>query len=92
MGGLDVFLPYVKSYVNTFAGLSISTDDWKAHLYKYFGANGGKEAIKKLDSVKWDEWLHGEGTKLPVEMSQFYNASLADAVCILDIINSLVPR
>ena len=80
MGGLEVFGPYVQDYVKTFAGLSISTDDWKAHLYRYFEANGGKEAIKKLDGVKWDEWLHGEGTKLPVDMAPFYNASLAEAV------------
>ncbi|KAL7415639.1 peptidase family M1-domain-containing protein [Mrakia frigida] len=79
MGGLDVFLPYVQSYVKTFAGLSISTDDWKAHLYAYFTKNGGPEAVKKLDGVQWDAWLNGEGTKLPVDMSQFYDASLADA-------------
>jgi leukotriene-A4 hydrolase len=78
LGGLDAFKPYIQSYVSTFAGQSISTEMWKDHLYSFWKKHGGEEAIKKLDSVKWDEWLHGEGTKLPVEMK--YDTSLADSV------------
>ena len=53
MGGLDVFLPYVKDYVNTFIGKSITTEQWKSHLYGYFEKNGS-DKVKALDSVNWD--------------------------------------
>ncbi|KAI0324458.1 hypothetical protein GY45DRAFT_1331548 [Cubamyces sp. BRFM 1775] len=75
LGGLDEFLPYVYDYVSTFMGKSITTEDWKAHLYAYWEKHGGEEKIKALNSVKWDEWLYGEGTKLPVEM--IYDTALA---------------
>ncbi|GJE92045.1 M1 family metallopeptidase [Phanerochaete sordida] len=75
LGGLDVFLPYIYDYVNTFTGKSITTEVWKKHLYAYFTANGGAEKIAALDSVHWDAWLHGEGTELPVKME--YDTSLA---------------
>ena len=49
-----MFLPYVKNYVETFTGQSITTDMWKDHLYDYFRKNGGADAIKLLDGIKWD--------------------------------------
>lgn len=54
LGGLDVFLAYAKDYVKTFVGQSIGTEEWKAHLYSYFKANGGDEKVTILDSVNWD--------------------------------------
>ncbi|KAK0431183.1 hypothetical protein EV421DRAFT_1854688 [Armillaria borealis] len=75
IGGLDVFLPYVSDYVNTFMGKSITTNEWKAHLYAYYEKHGGPEKIKALDSIDWDAWFYGEGTSLPVTME--YDASLA---------------
>ncbi len=54
LGGLDVFLPYIKDYVSTFMGKSIITDQWKDHLYGYYEKHGGAEMIKKLDSIDWD--------------------------------------
>lgn len=53
LGGLDVFLPYVKDYVNTFIGKSITTEQWKSHLYGYFEKNGG-DKVNVLDNVNWD--------------------------------------
>lgn len=53
LGGLDVFLPYVRNYVNTFMGKSITTDQWKDHLYAYFEKNGGEEKVKALNTVDW---------------------------------------
>ncbi|KAL6301026.1 peptidase family M1-domain-containing protein [Sparassis latifolia] len=67
LGGLDVFLPYVKDYVSTFMGKSITTDEWKAHLFAYFEKHGGEEKVK--------EWLHGEGLTLPNTM--VYDTALA---------------
>jgi len=68
LGGLHVFLPYVKDYVNMFMGKSITTQQWKDHLYDYFQNHGGKEKIELLDSIDWNAWFYGEGLKLPVEL------------------------
>lgn len=54
LGGLDIFLPYVRDYATTYIGKSITTDEWKAHLYKYFETHGGSEKIKALDSINWN--------------------------------------
>lgn len=35
-------------------GKSITTEQWKDHIYRYFEKNGGEEKIKALDSVDWD--------------------------------------
>ncbi|KAJ7221960.1 Metalloprotease [Mycena haematopus] len=81
LGGLDVFLPYVKDYVKTFIGTSITTEQWKAHLYEFFSRNGGPEKIKLLDGVDWNAWLYGEGVELPVKM--IYDDTLAQAAYAL---------
>ncbi|KDQ30245.1 hypothetical protein PLEOSDRAFT_154934 [Pleurotus ostreatus PC15] len=81
VGGLDVFLPYVKDYVSTFLGKSITTEQWKAHLFGYYEKHGGPDKIKALESVDWEAWLHGEGTTLPVDMQ--YDMSLADKAYVL---------
>jgi len=77
LGGLDVFLPYVKDYVKTFIGKNITTNQWKDHLYAFFARHGGPEKVKALDSIDWDAWFYGEGLKLPVEME--YDSTLAHA-------------
>ncbi|GAA96251.1 uncharacterized protein L969DRAFT_100748 [Mixia osmundae IAM 14324] len=78
VGGLDVFLPYMADYFATFKNTSLSTEDWRAHLYRYFSKHGGDEAIAKLDAVDWQSWLHG------VEMPKMeYDTSLADAAFAL---------
>jgi leukotriene-A4 hydrolase len=54
LGGLETFLPYVKDYVSTFIGKSITTEQWKSHLYAYYERNGGPEKLKALDSIDWN--------------------------------------
>ena len=54
LGGLTVFLPYIRDYVSSFQGKSITTWDWKAHLYAYFEKHGGPEKMDALNSVDWD--------------------------------------
>jgi len=76
LGGLDVFLPYIRDYVSSFQGKSITTWDWKEHLYTYFERHGGPEKVDALNSVDWDAWFYGEGPKLPVTPS--YDTTLAD--------------
>ncbi|EIN13273.1 Metalloprotease [Punctularia strigosozonata HHB-11173 SS5] len=74
LGGLDAFLPYVRDYVKTFQGTSITTEQWKDHLYAYW-AKQGKDKIEALDQIDWNGWLYGEGLQLPVELT--YDESLA---------------
>ncbi|KAH7921995.1 hypothetical protein BV22DRAFT_1121755 [Leucogyrophana mollusca] len=76
LGGLNVFLPYVKDYVNTFMGHSITTAQWKDHLYSYYREHD-QEKIAALDSIKWDEWFNAEGLELPVELE--YELTLVEA-------------
>ncbi|KAI0932947.1 hypothetical protein AcW1_000087 [Taiwanofungus camphoratus] len=76
LGGLDVFLPYAYDYVGTFMGKSITTAQWKEHLYAYFEKQGDSAKIEALNGVDWDAWLYGEGTALPVQME--YDLTLAE--------------
>ncbi|MBN3288325.1 LKHA4 hydrolase, partial [Polyodon spathula] len=36
LGGPEVFMGFVKSYIQMFAYSSVTTDDWKNYLYTYF--------------------------------------------------------
>lgn len=75
LGGLDVFLPYVKDYVKTFMGQSITTEMWKEHLFGYYARFGGDDELEALKSIDWDAWLFGTGVTLPVPME--YDMTLA---------------
>lgn len=57
VGGLDIFLPYVRDYVNAFMGKSITTDQWKEHLYTYFEKHH-LEKVGALDGINWDVSRH----------------------------------
>lgn len=76
LGGLEVFLPYVKDYVETFIGKSITTAQWKAHLFGYWEKHGGPEKVKALNTVDFNAWFYGEGVELPVKME--YDITLAE--------------
>jgi leukotriene-A4 hydrolase len=81
LGGLDVFLPYIRDYVKTFQGKSITTWDWKAHLYAYFERHGGGEKLDALDSVDWDVSSHSLKHRLcslidPLTKAWFYGEGL----------------
>lgn len=73
VGGLDNFLPFIKSYFKTFYDRSVVTQDFLDHLYAFYA--GSPEITSKLKAVKWDAWLHGEGIDLPIKMH--YNDTLA---------------
>ena len=53
-----MFLPYVNDYVNTFSGKSITTQQWKDHLYAFYEKNGGQEKVKLLDSIDWNASIY----------------------------------
>ena len=44
--------PYIKDYVKTYMGHSITTTQWKDHLYAFFAKQEDK--IKALDSIDWN--------------------------------------
>ncbi|KAG1746884.1 hypothetical protein EDB19DRAFT_1894105 [Suillus lakei] len=75
LGGLDVFLPYMKDYVKTFMGKSITTEMWKEHLFAYYTRFGGDDELGALESIDWDAWLFGTGVTLPVPIE--YDMTLA---------------
>ena len=57
LGGIDVMLPYIKDYVKTYIGHSITTTQWKDHLYSFFADQ--KDKIKALDGIDWDVSVSG---------------------------------
>lgn len=73
VGGLDIFLPFIKSYFKTFYNRSVTTQDFIDHLYSFYESS--HEITADLNKVDWKAWLHGEGLALPVKMT--YNDSLA---------------
>ncbi|XP_066561109.1 leukotriene A-4 hydrolase [Amia ocellicauda] len=73
MGGPEVFMGFVKSYIQMFAYSSATTEDWKNYLYTYF-----KDKVDILNKVDWDGWMHTPG--MPPVKPQ-YDTTLADA-CI----------
>lgn len=46
----------MKDYVKTFTNTSITTEQWREHLFDYFGKQpNSAEYLKKLGQVDWDE-------------------------------------
>lgn len=76
MGGLEHFIPYMKDYVKTFTNKSITTEQWREHLFDWFGKQEkGEDFLKKLKQVDWDGWFYGTGLDLCVDMQ--YDDSLS---------------
>lgn len=73
VGGLDNFLPFIKSYFKTFYDRSVVTQDFLDHLFAYYA--NSQEITTALKKVDWEAWLHGEGVDLPVKMT--YDDTLA---------------
>lgn len=61
-----------KTDVKEFYRTSITTDQWLEHFHRYWSTY--PEIVIKLQAVKWDEWLHGEGLNLP-EVVEFDTCS-----------------
>ncbi|XP_019370597.1 PREDICTED: leukotriene A-4 hydrolase isoform X1 [Gavialis gangeticus] len=56
LGGPDVFIGFLKAYIQQFAYKSIVTEDWKNFLYSYF-----KDKVDILDKVDWNAWMNTPG-------------------------------
>ncbi|CAJ0572472.1 unnamed protein product, partial [Mesorhabditis spiculigera] len=64
LGGPDVFEPYLRDYLSTFAHKAIDSFQWKDHLYKYFH---DKKDI--LDTVNFDQCSGLRPMRLPLRLS-----------------------
>ncbi|XP_028307424.1 leukotriene A-4 hydrolase [Gouania willdenowi] len=73
MGGPEVFMGFVKSYIQLFAYGSATTEDWKNYLFTYF-----KDKVDILNKVDWNAWMFTPG--MPPVKPQ-YDTTMADA-CI----------
>jgi len=70
VGGADVFEPFLKSYLEKFAYMSIDSEQFKAYFLEKFGT---LENVKRID---WDKWFYSPG--MPPVKPDFIT-SLAEA-------------
>ncbi|KAL8221710.1 UNVERIFIED_CONTAM: Leukotriene A-4 hydrolase [Gekko kuhli] len=75
LGGPDIFIGFLRAYIQQFAYKSIMTDDWKNFLYSYF-----KDKVDVLDTVDWNAWLNTPG--MPPVKPQ-YDMTLSNACVAL---------
>ncbi|XP_062338916.1 leukotriene A-4 hydrolase [Osmerus eperlanus] len=73
LGGPEVFMAFVKSYIQMFAYSSVTTEEWKNYLFTYF-----KDKVDILNKVDWNAWMRTPG--MPPFKPQ-YDTTMADA-CI----------
>ncbi|CAM4497609.1 unnamed protein product [Lepidochelys kempii] len=75
LGGPDVFIGFLKAYIQQFAYKSAVTEDWKKLLYSYF-----KDKVDVLNKVDWNAWMHTPGMP-PVKPT--YDMTLSNACVAL---------
>ena len=61
VGGAKVFEPFMAAYFTHFRFKSLTTDDFKAFLYRWFTQTFGQRMKEKLDEIDWKTWLYGRG-------------------------------
>uniref|UniRef100_A0AAQ6AHF7 Leukotriene A-4 hydrolase n=1 Tax=Amphiprion ocellaris TaxID=80972 RepID=A0AAQ6AHF7_AMPOC len=60
MGGPEVFMGFVKSYIQLFAYSSVTTEEWKNYLFTFF-----KDKVDVLNKVDWNAWMFTPGMPPP---------------------------
>eukprot|EP01006_Ploeotia_vitrea_P029695 TRINITY_DN62186_c0_g1_i1.p1 TRINITY_DN62186_c0_g1~~TRINITY_DN62186_c0_g1_i1.p1 ORF type:complete len:616 (+),score=88.05 TRINITY_DN62186_c0_g1_i1:35-1882(+) len=53
VGGLDVFVPWFKDYIQTFKHKCVTTTDFQKHITEYFTKAGKGAEFEKVDWVTW---------------------------------------
>ena len=71
VGGLEIFEPFLKSYIANFQYRSITSQDFVQYLQHYFKDNANASA--KLEQVDWNTWFYKPG--MPVVIPN-YDTSL----------------
>uniref|UniRef100_A0A4W3J0Z8 Leukotriene A-4 hydrolase n=1 Tax=Callorhinchus milii TaxID=7868 RepID=A0A4W3J0Z8_CALMI len=56
LGGPDIFVGFLKTYIQMFAYKSVTTKDWKQFLYSYF-----HDQVDILNQIDWHAWLYSPG-------------------------------
>uniref|UniRef100_A0A3Q3GW40 Leukotriene A-4 hydrolase n=1 Tax=Labrus bergylta TaxID=56723 RepID=A0A3Q3GW40_9LABR len=56
LGGPEVFMGFVKSYIQMFAYSSVTSEEWKNYLFTYF-----KDQVDVLNKVDWNAWMFTPG-------------------------------
>ncbi|XP_051889373.1 leukotriene A-4 hydrolase [Pristis pectinata] len=75
LGGPEIFMGFLKFYIQTFAYSALTTEEWKKCLYSYFS-----DKTEVLNQVDWNAWFHSPG--IP-PFTPHYDTALADAcVCL----------
>nr|CAB3263565.1 leukotriene A-4 hydrolase [Phallusia mammillata] len=69
LGGPTEFEPFLRSYIDKFKFKSVTTAQWKQHLYEFFE---NKRPV--LDSLDWNAWFNSPG--MPPVIPQ-YDQTLA---------------
>jgi leukotriene-A4 hydrolase len=59
VGGGEMFEPFFKDFIQTFAGASIDSEQFKDFTLRYFENHATVNG--KLQSVDWEKWLRGTG-------------------------------
>uniref|UniRef100_A0A0K8RZY3 Leukotriene A(4) hydrolase n=1 Tax=Crotalus horridus TaxID=35024 RepID=A0A0K8RZY3_CROHD len=75
LGGPDVFIGFLRAYIQQFAYRSIVTEEWKHFLYSYF-----KDKVDVLNKVDWNAWMHTPG--MP-PLKPEYDTTLSNACVVL---------
>ncbi|KAL4659337.1 leukotriene A-4 hydrolase [Arapaima gigas] len=78
VGGSDVFMKFIRYYIQRYAYASVNTDEWKNCLFTYFRDKG--DVLKKVD---WDGWMNTPGMPpvpfLPSQAKEEDLASFSEA-------------
>nr|XP_006013979.1 PREDICTED: leukotriene A-4 hydrolase-like [Latimeria chalumnae] len=56
LGGPEIFMGFLRGYIQVFAYKSVTTEDWKNFLYSYF-----KDKTDILNKVDWNAWMYTPG-------------------------------
>lgn len=86
-----MFLPYIKDYVNTFMGKSITTFQWKDHLFEYFKKAGDPEKINALNAVDWDVGIPLRFMYVTTELTSEFRHGFMERVSICQLSLSTIP-
>ncbi|KAF8069679.1 lkhA [Scenedesmus sp. PABB004] len=70
VGGPAAFDPYMRAYLASFAGGTVTSDAFRRHFCDHFAA------VPEVAGIDWDAWLHAPG--MPPEANT-YDTSLAAA-------------
>jgi len=73
VGGPSVFEPFLKKYIETFSGKTLTSEDFRQFFLNYFQNPQQEEALSQID---WKVWYEGTGMP-PVDVTSKLSAKFA---------------